>query len=85
MDRCYASTGVGQEPRSFGVMYHACGNGNGLHLWSTGCKWDWSVQQGQGISMWFGFHKLRNQKCATYGEINQFDIKSEMNDVNYHL
>jgi len=39
------------------VLYHACGNTEGIHLTSSQCTWDWqdNIAGVEGMSAWLGF------------------------------
>jgi len=42
--------------RAFDVVYQACGNGGGLHIWYTKCVWQWNnANLGQDIEIYFGY------------------------------
>merc|ERR1719420_118510 len=38
------------------VVYQGCGNGGGMHIWSSRFQWQWnSVSMGQDIEIYFGY------------------------------
>jgi len=55
----------GKSPRPLSnVWYHACGNGNGMHLFGNTCMWDWGNNHEQDIEIWFGFDVNLSGYCG---------------------
>lgn len=71
---CYGSLGSGAVPPTLqsGYTYHACGNGNGIHIvtvngYSNGCWWDWLDYVGHDITVWLGFDVNQRLFCSSFG------------------
>eukprot|EP01084_Bolivina_argentea_P154708 269657_1 len=68
-------------PRSFfNMIYHACGNAVGIHIWpyARTCRWEWSVSLGIDIEIHLGYEinscenycsKYANSKSGKNGSI----------------
>merc|ERR1711971_869642 len=61
------------KPRALPTWYQSCGNGGGMHLWSSTCQWDWKDDHAQDIEIWLGFDPNLAQYCGD-GMVNMYMI-----------
>lgn len=73
---------IGSEPKDLitGLFYHGSCNGNGLHLYTNMCYFEYKQVPHGDISIWMGFHKQKNQQCQ-YTQTVTKDELFEMNNV----